>query len=128
MIDPMKNFMRDGSQTKDKSLTWIKNKHGVVSAVPAYIANDLLKDKNRGFELSEPEFVPEEQLVPHDNRKNVDGQQRANTEATYNQISKIVNGTHAVIDAYAKDADISLAGCKTKKEKLEALEKAGVLY
>jgi hypothetical protein len=124
------NIMADNifQKQEDKTPTWIKNRSGVKSCVPASIAQGLLKDRNRGFELCDPEFVPGEQVVPLDRRKGADGQERANTEKTYTSINKIVNGSHMVIDKLAKDKNISLIGCKTKKEKLEKLEAAGVLY
>ena len=49
--------LRDKSQPADKTEVWLKNKHGVVSCVPAYIAAKLLQDKNKGFEITDPEFV-----------------------------------------------------------------------
>lgn len=120
--------LRDKSQPADKTEVWLKNKHGVVSCVPAYIAAKLLQDKNKGFEITDPEFVPSKQIRPHDEEKTVRGKQRANTEKSYYEIGEIIGMTASAMKDYCKENEISLTGRTTKKQILEAIEKSGKLY
>lgn len=80
------------------------------------------------FVECEPEFVPKIRLNPVDDDKKESAKKYTNTELTLTQIETITKGTHAEIDAFAKKEGVALTGCKTKKDKLEKLEDAGVLY
>ena len=50
---------------KELTPTWIKNKAGVVSCVPQYLAEDFLS-KRIGWSLTEAEDVPVEKAYPMD--------------------------------------------------------------
>lgn len=112
---------------KDQTPTWIKNKHGVVSCVPAHIAQGLLKDRNKGYELTEPEFVPSKQIRPTDDDKRESASKRANSDKTYDQINAIMSMTVNDLRDFAKTNEVDLRGRSTKKQILEAIEEAGKL-
>jgi hypothetical protein len=114
-------------QPKDQTPTWIKNKHGAVSCVPAHIANNLLRDKNKGFELTEPEFVPKKQVRLQDDDKRESASKRANSDKTYYQFAQIIEMTVPNLKEYAKENEIDLRGRSTKKQILEAIEESGKL-
>lgn len=119
--------------SKDDSPCWIKNvKHNTVICIPQYQwlekRRELDEKGEHIYELTEPEFVPAKKINPFDDEKKQSAQKRANTEKTMNEIQEITQGTSKEIEDFAKTHDVSLAGAKNKKEKLEILEKAGVLY
>lgn len=114
-------------QPKDQTPTWIKNKYGAVSCVPAHIAFSLLKDKNKGFEITEAEFVPKKQVRFQDEDKRESASKRANSEKTYYEFSQILEMTVNDLKEYAKENEIDLRGCSTKKQILEAIEESGKL-
>ena len=115
-------------RAKDESPTWVKNKYGAVSCVPAFIAASLLKDKNKGFEICEPEFVPSKQIRPYDDDKKEGGNKRANTELTYSQVDSVLSMTLNELQEHAKEKGIDIRGRHTKKQILEALELGKKLY
>lgn len=113
---------------KDNTPTWIQNKYGVKSCVPKHVAIRYLQDKNKGFELCDPEFVPKKTVRPVDDGKKDSAKKLANTEKTYTEIEEITTMKVQELRDYAKKNEIDLNGAKTKKEILEAIEAAGKLY
>jgi hypothetical protein len=112
---------------KDAAPVWFK-KPGVEARVfPAHIARKLIADKNLGWEECEPEFVPKTKLRPTDDGKTHAAVKNANTEMTGRQIEEFVSQTVTELREYAQANSISLSGAKSKKEILEAIEKAGKL-
>ena len=113
---------------KDKTPVWI-TKDGVEPRVfPAHAVKKLLADKNKGWSICEPQFVPKVRVRPTDEAKTNAAIKNANTDLTGRQVDEFLKQTNAEIDAYAKEQEVSLSGCKNKKEKFEALEKAGKLF
>jgi hypothetical protein len=93
-----------------------------------FFKKQLDDDGNHIFEECEPEFVPKKYIRPQDDDKKPTANKYANSELTLTQIQSVTKGKHAEIDQFAKENGVSLNSCKTKKEKLEKLEEAGVLY
>lgn len=113
---------------QDKTPVWLKNKHGVVSCTPQYLAVKLLKDKNREFEITEPEFVPKKRINAVDDEKFERAKKRTNTEKTMGEITEIIDMEFDELKEFAKEKEINLQGIKTKKQLLEKLEAEKVLY
>src|SRR3972149_9639000 len=100
---------------QDKTPVWLKNKHGVVSVWPAHVANGLLKDKNKGFEITEAEFVPKRSLRPFDEGKSNQSQKNANAKS-YKQFEEMLAKSLTELKQFAKENNLDYSGLKTKKE------------
>jgi len=113
---------------KDQTPIWFR-KPGVEARVfPAPIARTLIVDKNLGWEECELEFVSKKKFRPTDDGKTHAAVKNANTEYTGLQIAEFLKQTVNEIKEYAAEHEVSLTGCKNKKEMFEALEKADKLY
>lgn len=126
--------VRDNVQRNlDDSPVWLKNmKHNTTVCIPAYqlLSHKKKLDGNGDhiFVECEPEFVPKKRINPMDDDKKASANKRANSEKTLTEIQIVTEGTKEEIMAFAKEKEVSLTGCKNKKEMLEKLEEAGVLY
>jgi hypothetical protein len=126
-------MIKDNVPARDMTPCWIRNvKYDTVICIPRYQLIDHKKKlDSKGdhiFVECDPEWVPSKKIIAHDDEKKPQANKYANTSKTMKQIEEVTKGTVLEIEAYAKECEVSLAGCKTKKEKLEALEKAGKLY
>lgn len=126
--------MKDNqAKNLDETPVWLKNvKHGTTVCIPRY---QLLQHKKKLdangehiFIETEPEFVPKKKINAMDDEKKASASKRANTTKTMSEIQDITQGTKDEIIAFAKEKDVNLNGIKNKKEMLEKLEEAGVLY
>lgn len=128
------NIIKDNvPQNLDESPVWLKNvKHGTTVCIPRYqlLSHKKKLDLNGDhiFVETEPEFVPKKKINPLDDEKKASASKRANTDKTMSEIQDVTQGSKDEIMAFAKEKEVSLAGCKNKKEMLEKLEEAGVLY
>jgi len=113
---------------QDKAPIWFKKPGVEARCFPAHIARKLLANKNLGWEECEPEFVTKKKIRPTDDGKTHAAVKNANTEYTGLQIAEFLKQTGNEIKAYAAEHEVSLSGCKNKKEMFEALEKAGKLF
>lgn len=115
-------------KAKDKSPVWLKNKHGIVSCVPKHTADYLMKDRNKGYEITEPDFVPKKKIKAYDDEKKAHVNKQANTEKTMTEIMELTKMKMEDLREYARENEVNIQGVKTKKLLLEKLEAAGKLY
>jgi phosphoribosylaminoimidazole-succinocarboxamide synthase len=112
---------------KDNTPVWFELPNGSKRVFPRHAVAKMLADKNRGWKECEPEFTPANKIRPYDEGKTHTGIKNANTEKTGRQIEEFLMQTVNELKDYAAKNGVSLTGCKTKKEILEAIEKAGKL-
>ncbi len=94
---------------------------------PAHAVKKLLADKNTGWEVCDPEFVPKTQVRPHDEGKSTQAMKNANTERTGLQIKEMTKKTFTELKALAVKEGVNIQGIRSQKGMLEALDKAGKL-
>lgn len=112
---------------KDNTPVWFQLPNGSKRVFPRHAVAKMLADKNRGWVECEPDFVPANKVRPYDEGKTATGIKNANTSMTGRQFAEFLEKTVAELKNFAAENEVSLTGCKTKKEILEALEKAGKL-
>jgi hypothetical protein len=116
---------------EDKTITWIHmpSKPEVEPrGFPFCAVEKLLADKNKGWEVCEAPFVSKRKVRPTDDGKTHAAVKNATTDYTGLQIAEFLKKTGNEIKEYAAKHEVSLSGCKNKKEMFEALEKADKLY
>ena len=112
---------------KDNSPVWFQLPNGSKRCFPRHAVAGFLKDKNLGWTECEPDFVPSSKIRPTDDGKTNAAVRNANTDMTGQQVEEFLNQTVVELREYAAKNEVSLTGCKTKKDILEAIEKAGKL-
>ena len=112
---------------KDMTPVWFELPNGSKRVFPRHAVAKMLADKNRGWKECEPDFVPKNKVRPFDEGKTNIGIKNANTDMTGRQIEEFLTQTVAELKDFAAKNEVSLTGCKTKKEILEAIEKSGKL-
>lgn len=112
---------------KDNTPVWFQLPNGSKRVFPRHAVAKMLADKNRGWVECEPDFVPANKIRPFDEGKTNTGIKNANTQMTGRQVEEFLSQTVSQIKEYAAKNEVSLSGCKTKKEMFEAIEKAGKL-
>jgi len=116
---------------EDRTATWIhmpSRPEVEPRGFPYCAVKKLLADKNKGWEICEAPFVSKKKIRPRDDGKTNEAIKNANTQLTGSQIAEFLKQTNSEIRDYAKKHDVSLSGCKNKKEMFEALEKADKLF
>jgi len=113
---------------KDNTPVWFELPNGSKRVFPRHAVAKMLADKNRGWVLCEPEFVPKKHIRPLDEGKSNTAIKNANTELSSRQINEVLSKSMTELRDYAKEKEVAIQGLRSKKAILEKLEKEGKLY
>ena len=95
---------------------------------PRHAVAKMLADKNKGWELCNPDFVPKSQVRPFDEGKSNTAMRNSNTDLTGLQVEDRLNETFTQLKEFAEENDVDVTGIRSKKGILEALEAAKLLF
>jgi hypothetical protein len=111
-----------------EEIKWIKNKHGVVYAVPRDVFYSLMQDRNRGYEEADEEFVPNKFVRPADDGKAESNKKFTTTPKTYREFEPTLNASYTDLKELAVKNNLDVSGVRSKKAMLELLEEKGLLF
>jgi len=113
---------------EDKTPVWL-SKPGVEPRVfPASAVKKLLADKNKGWEVCDPEFTPSKRIRPTDDGKTHASNKNANTELTGRQLEAKLALSFTELKQIAEELGIESKHIRSKKGMLELLEREKKLY